>query len=101
MALEIEQNQAFVSAILDGLRDAVLVVDESRQVVYANQALHRLFKLRLDPVGRELMGVVLDHRINGVIEQVLEKDDYQLEDVLVAAMLSDAFRFRSPNEEIE
>jgi signal transduction histidine kinase len=72
MTLDLGHNQAFVSAILDGMNDAVLVVNENRQVVYANKALHDMFRLGIDPVGRELMEVVLDHRINAVIEQALE-----------------------------
>ncbi len=87
MPLQIEQNQAFVSAILDGLRDAVIVVDQNRQVVYANKALHRLFQLRLDPVGRELMEVVLDHRINAVIEQVLESGEPKEQEVTLTRLL--------------
>lgn len=86
MTLQLGQNEAFVSAILDGLKDAVLVVDQNRQVVYANKALHDLFRLGLNPVGRELMEVVLDHRINAVIEQVLDHETPMEEQVTLTRL---------------
>lgn len=69
---QLSNNQRTFEAILDGLSDAVLVIDFRRRIVFANRALIQLFNLRQDPVGRDVMEVVLDHRITAVIERALE-----------------------------
>jgi len=52
-----------LSALIESMQGAILVEDENRQIVLANQALGQLFNLDVDP--QELLGVdcrlVLDH----------------------------------------
>ncbi len=72
MTFAIAQNEELFELILDGLADAVVVVDSQQQVVFANKALTELFGLKRDPVGRDIMEVALDHRISAVIEAALE-----------------------------
>ncbi len=69
MASLFDQNQELFEIILNGLADSILVVDHSQKIVFANKALSELFSLRRTAVGRDIVEVVLNHRICEIIDE--------------------------------
>ena len=83
MPFQFSENNEVFQIILNGLTDGILVVRSSQQIIFANNALSELFNFKLDPVGRNVLEVVLDHRICKVIDRAIEtgagaKEEIQL-----------------------
>ncbi len=75
MAFPFAQNNEVLEIILDGLADGILVVDGSMRIVFANKVVSRLFNLKRDAVGRDVVEVVIDHRICEVIRRCSESGE--------------------------
>ncbi len=58
-----------LASLLEGLGDACLVTDDRLEVLFANAEARELFRSTLQPVGRRLFEVFVDHRLTGVAER--------------------------------
>lgn len=74
MATQLLQNHELFESILEGLPDAIIIADRSQRIVFANRVLTELFSLKRDPVGRDIVEVVLDHRISRLVKQAIDSD---------------------------
>ncbi|MEN9019174.1 MAG: PAS domain S-box protein [Verrucomicrobiaceae bacterium] len=72
MTLLFEENQGILEIMLDGLADSILVVDSSASILFANKAVKDLFELTRDPVGRDILEVVRNHRIHKLVLETIE-----------------------------
>ena len=81
MAFPFEKNREVFEIILDGLADAILVVDHSQQIIFANKAVVELFNLKLEPEGRGVMEVVRNHRISDVITRTINGGEPTKEEI--------------------
>lgn len=55
--------------LLDGVEEAIIVVDGDRRVRWANAAARRLFELPTEASERFLLEAVRDHRLDGIVRQ--------------------------------
>ncbi|MFN0125419.1 MAG: sensor histidine kinase [Verrucomicrobiales bacterium] len=58
-----------LGSLLEGLGDACLVTDDRLEVLFANAEARELFRSPLQPVGRRLFEVFVDHRLTEVAER--------------------------------
>ncbi len=74
------QKESRMAAVLDHLRDGILILDEEGRVQRANPALSRLLQ-RPTPVmaGASFPQVVRDHRMVELLEECQEEDEPQSE----------------------
>lgn len=68
MKISLPNGREILQHILDRMDDGVLVVDEKLSVVFTNQRLRTMFHVANATVGRDVMEIVLDHRIRDVIK---------------------------------
>ena len=54
--------------IVEQLEDGVLLIDADSKVTWINPAVRRLFVPRQDPIGRTVLEVVRDHRLEAMVE---------------------------------
>lgn len=95
MSFSFSQNREVFEIILDGLTDAILVVDHSQEIIFANKAVRELFNLKLDPVERGVMEVVRNHQISEVITRTIETGKATKEEIRLSVANS-----QGPNRSI-
>ena len=98
MTLPFAENHEFMEIMLDGLADSILVVDQTGHVLFANQAVKDLFKLARDPVGRDVLEVVRNHRIGQLVMTMIQSGEPITEEIeLIAGPKSGSNRVLSVN----
>ena len=81
MTLLFEENPGILEIMLDGLADGILMVDSSGSVLFANKAVKDLFELSRDPVGRDILEVVRNHRIHQLVRETIESKQPATEEI--------------------
>ncbi|MEM8953731.1 MAG: ATP-binding protein [Verrucomicrobiota bacterium] len=72
MEATVEAGETFRDVIL-GLSQGFLVTNRDMEIIFANDAVRRLFDLSDAPVGRPLIEACRDHRFVEVVREALEK----------------------------
>ena len=67
--------------IVEQLEDAVLLVDEDSEITWINPAVRRLFPQKQDPIGRGVLEVVRDHRLEALVRDARGTWDAQTRDL--------------------
>jgi two-component system phosphate regulon sensor histidine kinase PhoR len=67
--------------IVEQLEDAVLLVDEDSEITWVNPAVRRLFPQKKDPIGRSVLEVVRDHRLEALVQEARRTWDAQARDL--------------------
>lgn len=64
---ELRRTHNRLAAVLQGMTDAVLAVDSSDRVLFANRVAIRMLDLGNAPEGRQLLQAVRDHRLSQMV----------------------------------
>ena len=62
-------------AVLEGMADAVVAVDQERRISLVNQAAIRLFKPQRSPLGQPLLTIIRSSRVHEVVEAAILGED--------------------------
>ena len=70
---EITLQKDRLQAILNGMMEGVMVVDERQRIVLMNPALQRFFSLSSSPEGLSLMEVLRNARVQEMVEKAMSR----------------------------
>ena len=79
--LDTARGQDHAAPILDQLVEGVVVVDGNRTVRWLNAAARLMLPVVEQPIGRPLVEVIRDHRLDALAEQALATDVEQTIDI--------------------
>ncbi|MGM0419848.1 MAG: ATP-binding protein [Bacillota bacterium] len=72
---ELTRERNKLKYILTGMEEGVLAVDSQDEVIVANQAFNKIFKLKEDPVNKDFQEVSFSNRIKNSIESSLQNEE--------------------------
>ncbi len=72
---EISRETDYLNAVLKGMGEGVLVVDESGKIILANDALKRVLSLPSDVSSRRPLEIIRNARLEEAIRETLQKED--------------------------
>jgi signal transduction histidine kinase len=83
--LEAAKNRAeLLHRLVDGIQDCLFVVSADMRIVFMNRAISRFFPPMTEPVGRQLIECVRDHRIVELAASALKTGRAAQEEFLVS-----------------
>lgn len=67
-----EGGQKIQNILLDQVQDALFIIDEVQEILYANRAAKQFFGDDIEVIGRQLIEVCLDHNFVQIAERAMQ-----------------------------